>query len=195
MEPERAAEASGWPLLDEIQERLRQSDPPPLPGEVDPAALVALQGYFEALKLVKRSIVRMQEGRGLETILRQDLRGWRLALMRPSAEAGLIPHRHVLRYSEPGYRRLMDSWMSLVGGEKDPGRRGVLAFLGLSRLGPWTEGNRRMAFLVLNALNAAAGLPWIVARRTEDFQAAWQEALRPGSPEKLLTLMAGSALI
>lgn len=195
MEPERAAEAAGWPLMEEIQARLDERGSPPLCGEVDPAALVALQGYVEALKLVKRSVVRMLQGRSLETILRQDMRGWRLALMNPSAEAGLITRRQILRYREKEGRDRVDTWMRLVAEEKDPGRRGILAFLGLSRLAPWEAGNRRMALLVLNALNTAAGLPWVVVRRSGEFQLAWAEALRPGPPDDLLKLLASSTLV
>ncbi|PIE76270.1 hypothetical protein CSA17_03135 [bacterium DOLJORAL78_65_58] len=195
LERERAAEIAGWPQWEEISRRLQRSAGPPLPGEVDPAALLALQGYAAALKLVKRSVVRMLEGRRLETVLRQDMRGWRLALMGPTVEAGLLPRGQILRYKAPETRRLMDTWIRLVTDEKDPARRGILAFLGLSRLAPWTAGNRRMALLALNALNTHAGLPWVVIRHTEDFQQAWRAALSPASPEKLLDILATSTLV
>lgn len=193
-EPERAAAGSGWPHLEEHERILPQEHNTPLPGEVDPQSLLALQGYLDALRLVKRTIVRMLEGRSLATILKQDMRGWRLALMKPSAEAGLIPYQKVLRYREPGMRSRMEDWVNLVADESDPSRRGILAFLGLSYLSPWETGNRRMALLILNALNTSVGLPWVAIRQNEGFTQQWERALTPEDPTALFQIISRNTL-
>ncbi len=169
--PELAADVAGWPKLSAEERLINPDEPSPLAGEIDPQALVALQGYCEAIRLVKRSIVRLMEGLEIQRILRQDLRGWRLALMGPSAEAGLISRRQVLRYrdDEPNFDMIkaMENW-----GEKvalcDPGKhRGLLAFLGIMNLRPWQTGNLRMALLIMNALNSSAGLPWVIINEND----------------------------
>lgn len=194
-EPERAALAAGWPRLEVDELNFPESDSRILPGDTDPQALLALQGYAEALRLVKRSVVRMLEGRDLETILRQDMRGWRLALLGPGAEAGLVTRRQLLRYRNADMRTRMQEWTHRVAGERNAARRGLLAFLGLSWLAPWEVGNHRMALLLLNALNTAAGQAWVVIRETEAFQAAWRRALDQQDPTDLVPILSRSTLV
>lgn len=193
--PELAAEASGWPLLDPEERLTQPGQATPLAGDIDPQALVSMQGYLEALRLVKRSIVRMMEGQDLDRILRQDVRGWRMALMSPCAEAGLITRRQVLRYreieeNEVAIRTRMETWIELVS-QCEPGfHRGLLAFLGILHIKPWVTGNQRMALLVLNGLNAAAGNSWTVINHSleNSFKNGITNALVNGDPLPLAEL-------
>ncbi len=195
-QPELAADAHGWPHLDQHERLTEPGEASPLAGETDPQALAAMQGYLEALRLVKRSIVRMMEGQDLQRVLRQDVRGWRMALMSPSAEAGLITRRQVLRYreaetTETDIRNSMENWAELVA-QCEPGiQRGLLGFLGIMQIKPWVSGNQRMAFLVLNGLNAAASQPWIVLDQNQKSQLleAVSMALAEGDPHPLAQLL------
>ncbi len=195
-QPELAADAHGWPHLDQHERLTEPGEASPLAGETDPQALVSMQGYLEALRLVKRSIVRMMEGQDLQRVLRQDVRGWRMALMSPSAEAGLITRRQVLRYreaetTETDIRNSMENWAELVA-QCEPGiQRGLLGFLGIMQIKPWVSGNQRMAFLVLNGLNAAASQPWIVLDQNQKSQLleAVSMALAEGDPHPLAQLL------
>ncbi len=196
---ELAADAHQWPDLDPDERLSQRGQETPLPGAVDPQALVALQGYLEAVRLAKRSIVRMMEGVDLEKVLRQDIRSWRLALMGPSAEAGLITRRQVLRYqssspagqSEQQIRQLMEQWLQLVAECRVPHHRPLLAFLGLMQIRPWSIGNLRLGLLLYNVLNAAASFPWTAvdpAQKTA-FGQALQVALTDGNPLVLHDLL------
>ncbi len=196
-EPELSADAHGWPHLEPGERLTTQDECFALPGDTDPQALVAMQGYLEALKLVKRSVVRLMAGQDLHKVLRQDVRGWRLAMMSPSAEAGLITRRQVLRYREVEphqmeIRKSMETWVDLVAQCEPGSNRGLLGFLGILQIQPWIGGNQRLAFLILNGLNAAAGHPWIVLNksRLKNFQSALETALNQGNPLPLAKLMA-----
>lgn len=194
--PERAADAHGWPTLDPDERLTPPDQTDTLPGDIDPQAMVSMQGYLEALRMVKRSIVRLMEGKDLERVLRQDMRGWRLALMSPSAEAGLITRRQVLRYRttespETEIRATMDTWVELVANCPDESQRGILAFMAILHIKPWDQGNQRMAFLLLNALNAAIGLPWTILNQDQihDFQKAITQSLSFGNPVLMARLL------
>jgi hypothetical protein len=195
-EPELAAEAHGWPNLQPNERLTTERQCTPLAGDIDPQTLVTVQGYLEALRLVKRSIVRLMGGQELDRVLRQDVRGWRLALMNPSAEAGMITRRQVLRYRQPeshetDIKKSMENWIELVS-QSEPGiQRGVLAFLGILKIKPWASGNQRMALLILNGLNAAAGQPWTVLNQTQNqaLKTALHQAMSEGNSRPLAQLL------
>ena len=199
--PEMAANAAGWPTLSPEERNPNADEQLPLPGEIDPQALVALQGYLEAIRLVKRSVVRLMDGMDTQRILRQDLRGWRLALMGPSAEAGLISRRQVLRFRDDDptldLKLDMDLWSEHVA-QCDPAHhRGLLSFLGIMHLKPWHTGNLRLALLVMNALNASAGLPWVIIKQSDskEFFEALKSAQQDLDPTALCALFKNSWII
>ncbi len=193
--PEMAANINNWPHLSSEERKKLPEGPLPLPGEMDPQALVAMNGYLEALRQAKRSIVRLMEGTDLQRVLRQDVRGWRLALMGPSAEAGLISKRQILRYRkdvpEKETREKMETLGQLIAQCPNIQYRGLLSFLSIMTLKPWDTGNQRMALLTMNALNSAAGLPWTIipSKNADELKTALDVAMKTKDPYPALHLM------
>lgn len=150
-------------------------------GDRDPAAVLALQGYVDAARLVRKTIVRLLEDEPLAAVLTEDVPLWHRALLTPAAEAGLFPA------GEPGVPRpeaagrLALLW-ELAAGESDPGARALAVHLGLVRLRPWAGGTGRLARLAMNALLTASRLPWrtIGGDDPDGYAAALAEALGGG---------------
>lgn len=168
-EPERAATAAGWPELADQERNLPDGHQDALPGEADPQALLALQGYVETGRLVKRSIVRLLEDEPLSDVLTQDLPGWHQALLLPSCEAGLVPEselgktRPTASGRSPGSMetRLKELW-ELAEQQPDPNHRALLVHLAVLQMRPWGAGNGRLARFLFNALRMAGRRHWLV---------------------------------
>ncbi len=172
-EPQRAAADAGWPTLSTEERGLSESHTPPVTGEADPAALLALQGYVEVQRLVKKSIVRLLEEEPLARVLGEDLPQWHTALLLPAAEAGLenpATLGHWRTGADPGSAALapdripaaLDLLWNSVAETSDPLAAAHLAHLALRRWLPWESGNGRLARFVLNAIATAARQDWVV---------------------------------
>lgn len=183
-EPERAAVAAGWPELDPVERARAEDHRGPLPGDTDPAALLALPGYVEAQRLVKKSIVRLLEEDPLPRVMREETPGWQAALLAPTADAGLEDHARLGRWrrrDEPAglvaasaLPEAMELVWETVEETEDPLAAAQLAHVAITRLAPWSAGNGRMARFALNAIATARGQGWILldGDRRADYEAA-----------------------
>lgn len=183
-EPERAALANGWPDLDPVEKARGENHGGPLTGDTDPEALLALQGYVEAQRLVKRGIVRLLEEEPLAQVMEEELPAWHGALLGPAAEAGLENPDRIGRWRtgaagstgiEPkNLPAALDLVWQAVVETADPIAAAQLAHVAIRRLEPWESGNGRMARFVLNAIATLRHQSWILlpGGRRKDYESA-----------------------
>ena len=187
-EPERAAVAAGWPELDPSELRRGETHAEPLTGAAEPTALLALQGYVEAQKLVKRSIVRLLEDEPLLPVMKEDLPAWHAALLSPSADAGLVAPEDLGRWRRraptggsaraaiPAARieEALDRLWAAVEQVADPQAAAHLAHVALVRIAPFEAGNHRLARFAMNAVRTARRQGWLLlpGDRRPDYLAA-----------------------
>jgi hypothetical protein len=194
-EPERAASAAGWPVLEDDERMLPNGHQEPLPGDADPQALLALQGYVEAGRLVRRSIVRLLEEEPLAKVLEQDLPQWHRALLLPSCDAGLVPESQLGVFREASDAPIIATSLELLweaaGRLREARSQALMAHLGLLWIQPWKTGNGRMARFLLNALRMAGKNHWLVIgeKKRREYQALLADTLAGQSPISLLELL------
>ena len=143
---------------------------------------MAAKGYFDTFNQVKHSLTRdggILKGGNPGEVLRRDHGNWYQALFGPSVEAGLLSAHHLAGYrSGPvylrnamhvpppheGVREAMPVFFELLSAESSPVVRVVLGHFFFVYIHPYMDGNGRIGRFLMNAMLAAAGLPWTVIR-------------------------------
>ncbi|MGD9548345.1 MAG: Fic family protein [Candidatus Krumholzibacteriia bacterium] len=197
-----------WPAADPVARITRGETFAALPGDTDPVVLVSVQGHLDALDLARMMVLDLMQGADAD-LSRDRLRRLYLVLMRPWAQAGLMPARSLRRYREragavfpadwipPAPRDVAPCLEALRGWHAarpcDAAVRAAAVHLGLLWIQPWMRGNGRMARLVQNVLQAGAGQPWrtIPGDRRADYLAAAAAALQTGDCRGFCGLFAG----
>lgn len=182
-EPERAAVAAGWPELDPVERARGENHTGPLAGDTDPGALLALQGYVEARRLVKKTIVRLLEEEPLAEVMRDELPGWHRALLGPAAEAGLEHPGRIGCWRNDGESggvtagqvpAALDLVWQAAAETADPVAAAQLVHVAIRRLAPWESANGRMARFALNTVATARHQRWVLlpGERRDEYEAA-----------------------
>ncbi len=197
-----------WPAADPAARITRGETFAALPGDADPVVLVSVQGHLDALALARTMVLDLMQGADPE-LSPDRLHRLYLVLMRPWAQAGLMPVRALRRYREKTAAAFPIGWIPPTPADVAPclevlrdwhaGRPGDAAVraaavhLGLLWIQPWMRGNGRMARLIQNVLLAGAGQPWrtIPGDRRTDYLAAVTAALREGDCRGFCGLFTG----
>lgn len=173
----------GYRVTPELIERIRSGswNPDGNPKDQQEMAALAAKGYFEAFRMVKKSLARVLQGENAGKVLRQDYSDWYRAMFSESVRAGLLQPYHLAGHrSAPVYIRAsrhvpppheavndaMTALLDLLESEQKPIVRAVLGHWLFGFIHPYMDGNGRIARFLMNLMMASGGYPWTIVRTT-----------------------------
>ena len=174
----------GYQVTPELIERVRSGTWNPDANEQDREQrnAMAARGYWQAFRLVERSIGKVLKRNNPGTVAEEDHRGWYRELFAPSVTAGILKASDLAGYrngqvfirnsmhiplNKEAVRDAMPAFFDLLGAEEHPGARVALGHFLFVYIHPYMDGNGRMARFLMNTMMAAAGYPWTVIPLSE----------------------------
>jgi hypothetical protein len=208
--PEKNAESRGWPLLEESEKILSASHSQPLAGSTDPMTSLACQGYVDAFKAVKRSIVRLLENEEKGKVIGEDISTWLKALVEPTTMGGFFPPETLTSYRQgkpAGHlshefcqpeaipdelERLKEHLQSYDSGIY----LATMANLAIHWISPWRTGTGRLARFLMNTLLAGNGNDWsIISGTLQDvYGRAIEDGIRSGNAGPMAILISNGSI-
>jgi fido (protein-threonine AMPylation protein) len=169
----------GYSVTPELIDRVRTGSWNPEVNQADRANRDALaaRGYWQAFRLVARSVAEIIAGANAGALVRTAHRDWYRELFQPSVAAGLLPPGALAGFrSQPVFLRgsrhvppraaavpdAMTAFFDLIEQEPEPSVRAVLGHWFFGYIHPYPDGNGRMARFLMNAMLASGGYPWTV---------------------------------
>jgi Fic family protein len=138
---------------------------------------MAAKGYYEAFKMVKKTIRKMLKSKSPIKVLQKDFSNWYLALFSPAVTAGILSAEQLAGFRNQSVyirgsrhiplphtalRDTMDTLFDCLEKEKNQGVQAVLAHFFIGFIHPYNDGNGRMARFMMNALLTSSGYPWTI---------------------------------
>jgi Fic/DOC family len=169
----------GYRVSEELIERVRSGNWNPDGVKADGANKDALaaRGYWQAFRLVERSIGKVLKGENAGAVVERDHVDWYRELFGPSVAAGILKARDLAGYRngavyirksmhvpprQDAVRDLMPAYFELLADEDEPAVRAVLGHWVFVYIHPYFDGNGRMGRFLMNTLMAAGGYPWTI---------------------------------
>ena len=171
----------GYRVSPELIDRVRAGnwDPDNCTANRQGCDTLASRGYWQAFRRVRAVVGEIVGGGEAGALVREAYRDWYRELSQPSVAAGLNAasalagyrgdsiflrgSRHVPPRRE-AVRDAMPTLFDLLEIEPEPSVRAVLGNWLFAYIHPYSDGNGRMARLVMNAMLASGGYPWTVIR-------------------------------
>lgn len=138
---------------------------------------MAARGYWQAFKVVEKSIGRVLKGENPGVVAEEDHREWYRQMFAPSVAAGLLKPTDLAGYrngqvyirqsmhvplNRDAVRDAMPAFFDLLAEEELPAVRVVLGHFLFVYIHPYMDGNGRMGRFLMNLMMAAGGYPWTV---------------------------------
>lgn len=169
----------GYRVSTEMIERVRSGAWNPETDDKDrnERNAMAARGYFQAFKVVEKSIARVLAGENSGTVAEEDHRAWYREMFAPSVTAGILKPSDLAGYrngqvyirqsmhvplNRDAVRDAMPAFFSLLTEEQHPAVRVVLGHFIFVYIHPYMDGNGRMGRFLLNLMMASGGYPWTV---------------------------------
>jgi hypothetical protein len=158
---------------------------------------MAAKGYFEAFKVVKKTISNMLSSKSPDKVFQADLPKWYLALFSPSVTAGILPAHQLAGYRnhpvyirnaqhvpppESAVRDCMETLFDCISKEEYPAVKAVLTHWLIGFIHPYMDGNGRIARFAMNTFLVTSGYPWTIIPL--QCRAQYLSALESASIEK-----------
>lgn len=154
---------------------------------------MAAKGYREAFTQVLVSTTEILSRGTPGKIVERDLQGWYRALFSPSVQANILPASALAGYRErrvfirgsmhvpPSVEAvpyLMDAFFQRLIAEESAAVRAILGHFVFVFIHPYSDGNGRIARLLMNTMFASGGYNWTVIRveRRAEYMAALELA-------------------
>lgn len=185
----------GYRVSRELIERVRRGTWDPLNRKKDreDASALAARGYWQAFKIVEKSVRKVLSGMNPGKVFDEDHRAWYREMFAPSVIAGVLKPSDLAGYRhEPVYirhsrhvppnadaiRDLMPAFCALISQETEPSVRIVLGHFFFVYIHPYLDGNGRMGRFLMNTMLAAGGYSWIIVplEKRNLYMAALEEA-------------------
>ncbi len=185
----------GYRVGPELIERVRGGDWTPETDERDREHRNALaaRGYWQAYQAVHQSLGRVLRGENPGAVADEDHGTWYREMFAPGVTAGLLRPADLAGYrngpvfirrsmhvppDSDAVRDGMAVFFEMLAAETEPSVRVVLGHFIFVHIHPYTDGNGRMARLLMNVMLAAAGYPWCVVpvERRDAYMAALEDA-------------------
>jgi hypothetical protein len=185
----------GYRVSTELIERVRAGswNPDSFKADRDQRNAMAARGYWQAFRLVKRSVEKVLTGKNPGAVANKEHSAWYRELFAPSVTAGIIKPADLAGYRNgPVYiqrsmhvppnheavRELMPAFFELLEREQEPTVRVVLGHFIFVYIHPYFDGNGRMGRFLMNLMFASGGYPWTVIplQRRDHYMAALESA-------------------
>lgn len=169
----------GYQVSPELIEKVRSGKWNPEQSDQDRQHhdALAARGYFQAFRLVKKSVGKVLKGKNAGAIAKKDHGGWYRELFVPLVSAGLLNagclagyrnsrvfikgSRHVPAAGD-AISDLMPVFFEVLENEPDASVRAVLGHFCFVFIHPYSDGNGRTARFLMNLMLASGGYPWTV---------------------------------
>jgi fido (protein-threonine AMPylation protein) len=162
-------------------------------GDREHITALAARGYWQAFKLMEKSIQKIFERKNPGKVFEEDHRDWYREMFAPCVTAGILKPRDLAGYRNgPVYirhsmhvppnadavRDLMPTFCDLLCEEKNAAVRIVLGHFFFVYIHPYMDGNGRIGRFLMNLMLAAGNYPWVVipVQRRESYMHALEEA-------------------
>jgi len=173
---------------------------------------MAAKGYYEAFKVVKKTIGNMVKSDTPIKILRDQFTNWYIALFSPAITAGIIPVEQLAGFrNQPVYIRnamhvppphsavydCMETLFQCITNEENAAVKAVLAHWLIGFIHPYVDGNGRMARFAMNALFVSGGYPWTIihVKNRKAYLSALEKASIHGDIKDFCRLIAKEMLL
>jgi len=185
----------GYRVNAELIQRVREGkwDPHNNKDDKEHISALAARGYWQAFKVVEKSIGKVLKGTHPGNVFDEDHRDWYREMFAPCVTAGIIKpadlagYRHGQVYirrsmhvppNPDAVRDLMPALCDLLRDETEAAVRVVLGHFFFVFIHPYMDGNGRMGRFLMNVMLAAAGYPWVIipVEQRSHYMAALEEA-------------------
>lgn len=145
----------------------------------DDKNVIAARGYFQAFQMVKQSLKEILHGKNAGQVALQAHHDWHRQLFSPVAQLGFVQEYVLAGYrTGPVFIRnsrhtplpreaildAMEALFELLKNEPEAAVRAVLGHHMFVFIHPYFDGNGRIGRLLMNAMFASGGYPWVVVR-------------------------------
>lgn len=186
----------GYQVTPELIQRIGDGawNPAANPEDQMQVNAMAAKGYREAFNEVLVSTTEILGGGAPGKIVERDLQGWYRALFSPSVQANILPASALAGYRErrvfirgsmhvppsvEAVPALMDAFFQRLIAEESAAVRAILGHFVFVFIHPYSDGNGRIARLLMNTMFASGGYNWTVIR--VERRAEYMEALELAS--------------
>lgn len=185
----------GYRVNPDLIQRVRAGSWNPDKNESDreQSAALAARGYWQAFKLIEKSIQKTLKGINPGKVFEEDHRDWYREMFAPRVTAGILKPADLAGYRNgPVYirhskhippnadavRDLMPALCDLLHEEENAAVRIVLGHFFFVYIHPYMDGNGRMGRFLMNLMLAGGGYPWIVipVKQRTHYMSALEEA-------------------
>ena len=189
----------GYQVSPELIEKVRSGvwNPEQSDQDREQRDALAARGYYQAFRLVKKSVGKVLKSRNAGTIAKKDHGDWYRELFVPLVSAGLLNAGCLAGYRTSGVfikgsrhvpasgsavGDLMPVFFELLENEPDAAVRAVLGHFCFVFIHPYSDGNGRTARFLMNLMLASGGYPWTVI--PVDHRKPYMESLEFASVEQ-----------
>jgi fido (protein-threonine AMPylation protein) len=171
----------GYSVTPALIERVRQGNWNPESNAKDrkDRDALAARGYWQAFRLVKKSVDEVISGASAGAVARTEHMDWYRQLFQPQVTAGAMRpgdfagyrngpvYLRTSRYVPPRWEAVRDGmpvFFDLLEREPEASVRAVLGHWLFGYIHPYPDGNGRVARFLMNVMLASGGYPWTVIR-------------------------------
>lgn len=177
----------GYQVSPELIERVKSGrwNPGKNKQDLQQQNALAARGYYQAFKLVRKSIKRVLDGQDAAKIARKEHNDWYRELFAPLIKTGALNAGHLAGYrsgrvfikesrhvpvAADMVADSMDAFFDLLERESSPAVRIVAGHFFFVFIHPYFDGNGRVARFLMNLMMAESGYKWTIVpveRRNE----------------------------
>lgn len=185
----------GYRVSTELIQRVRSGkwDPHNSQSDKEQTAALAARGYWQAFKVVEKSLHKVLRGINPGKVFDEDHRDWYREMFAPCIAAGILKPTDLAGYrnsqvyirrsmhvppTSDAVRDLMPAFCDLLSEETEAAVRVVLGHFFFVYIHPYMDGNGRIGRFLMNVMLASGGYRWLVipVEQRRKYMAALEDA-------------------